>query len=96
MGKTDLNLNSTHHLGKKWATTFLLHDDFLSSKQDFNKDGFRDLPTGNLFSGINRWQYVGTNGLMGQFGVKVLVDDKTGGANWTLVQKINFPHIIMV
>lgn len=79
MGKTDVNLNYTHHLGKKWATTFLLHDDFLNSKQDFNKDGFRDLPTGNLFSGINRWQYAGTNGLMGQFGVKVLVEDKTGG-----------------
>ena len=79
MGKTDINLNSTHHLGKKWATTFLLHDDFLKSKQDFNKDGFRDLPTGNLFSGINRWQYAGTNGLMTQFGVKVLVDEKTGG-----------------
>lgn len=79
MGKADFNLNSTHHIGKKWATTFLLHDDFLNQKQDFNKDGFRDLPTGNLFSGINRWQYAGTNGLMGQFGVKVLVDDKTGG-----------------
>ena len=79
MSKTDLNLNSTHHLGKKWATTFLLHDDFLKSKQDFNKDGFRDLPTGNLFSGINRWQYAGTNGLMAQFGVKILMDDKTGG-----------------
>ena len=79
MGKTDFNLNLTQNLGKKWATTFLLHDDFLKSKQDFNKDGFRDLPTGNLFSGINRWQYVGTDGLMAQFGVKVLVDDKTGG-----------------
>ena len=79
MGKTDFNLNLTQHLGKKWATTFLLHDDFLTSKQDFNKDGFRDLPTGNLFSGINRWQYVGTDGVMAQFGVKVLVDDKTGG-----------------
>jgi outer membrane receptor for ferrienterochelin and colicin len=79
MGKTDVNLNSTHHLGKNWATTFLIHDDFLNSKQDFNKDGFRDLPTGNLFSGINRWQYAGTNGLMAQFGIKVLADDKTGG-----------------
>lgn len=79
MGKTDFNLNYTQHLGKKWATTFLLHDDFLTSKQDFNKDGFRDLPTGNLFSGINRWQYAGTNGLMAQFGVKVLLDRKTGG-----------------
>lgn len=79
MGKTDLNLNFTQHLGKKWATTFLLHDDFLKSKQDFNKDGFRDLPTGNLFSGINRWQYAGTNGLLAQFGIKVLIDNKTGG-----------------
>ncbi len=79
MAKTDLNLNYTQNIGKKWATTFLLHDDFLKSKQDFNKDGFKDLPTGNLFSGINRWQYAGTNGLMAQFGVKVLVDNKTGG-----------------
>ena len=79
MGKTDFNLNLTQNIGTKWATTFLLHDDFLKSKQDFNKDGFRDLPTGNLFSGINRWQYVGTNGLMAQFGFKVLIDDKTGG-----------------
>ena len=79
MGKTDVNLNWAHKLNSKWSTGFLLHDDFLYSKQDFNKDGFRDLPTGNQFSGVHRWQYVGENGLMSQFGVKVLLDDKTGG-----------------
>jgi hypothetical protein len=79
MGKTDVNLNWAHRLNDKWSTGLLLHDDFLYSKQDFNKDGFRDLPTGNQFSGVHRWQYLGEHGLMSQFGVKVLVDDKTGG-----------------
>lgn len=79
MGKTDVNLNWAHKLNSKWSTGFLLHDDFLTSKQDFNKDGFRDLPTGNQFSGVHRWQYLGENGLMSQFGVKVLLDNKVGG-----------------
>ena len=56
MGKSDVNLNWAHKLSSKWSTGFLLHDDFLYSKQDFNKDGFRDLPTGNQFSGVHRWQ----------------------------------------
>ena len=74
-----MNLNWSHKLNSKWSTGFLLHNDFLYSKQDFNKDGFRDLPTGNQFSGVHRWQYLGEKGLMSQFGIKVLLDDKTGG-----------------
>ncbi|MGZ4025575.1 MAG: TonB-dependent receptor domain-containing protein [Flavisolibacter sp.] len=80
MGKTDANLNWSHRINGKWSTAFLLHDDFLYSKQDFNGDGFRDLPTGNQFSAIHRWQYTGDNGLMTQFGLKVLRDDRTGGS----------------
>jgi len=79
MGKTDVNLNLAHRFNDKWSAGFLLHDDFLYNKTDFNKDGFRDLPTGNQFSGVHRWQYVGDNGLMSQFGVKLLVDSRTGG-----------------
>src|SRR5215203_2470530 len=79
MGKTDLNLNWSHKLNDKWSTGILLHDDFLYSKKDFNMDDFRDLPTGNQFSGVHRWQYLGEKGLMSDFGVKVLVDNKTGG-----------------
>lgn len=79
MGKTDVNLNIAHKLNSKWATAFLLHDDFMFGEQDFNKDGFRDLPTGNQFSAVHRWQYLGENGWMSHFGVKVLVDNKTGG-----------------
>jgi outer membrane cobalamin receptor len=46
---------------------------------DENKDGFRDLPTGNLFSAINKWKYANQKGLEIHFGGKVLADDKTGG-----------------
>ena len=79
MGKTDINLNLAHSFNDKWSAGFLLHNDFLYNKTDFNKDGFRDLPTGNQFSGIHRWQYLGDNGLMSQFGIKMLVDSRTGG-----------------
>ena len=79
-GKTDLNLNLSKKINSKWATGLLLHDDFLNNKKiDFNKDGFRDLPTGNQFSLVNRWKYDDSKGFLAQFGVKVLNDKKTGG-----------------
>ncbi|UAY51363.1 TonB-dependent receptor domain-containing protein [Ferruginibacter albus] len=78
-GKTDLNLNLAKKVSDKWSTILLLHDDFLANKNlDFNKDGFRDLPTGNQFSALNRWQYEGENYHI-QLGIKLLNDDKTGG-----------------
>ena len=79
MGKTDLNLNTSHKINQKWSTSFLLHDDFLYNKTDFNKDGFRDLPTGNQFSAVNRWKFDDGKGLLMQFGIKLLADNKTGG-----------------
>ncbi|MBS1744014.1 MAG: TonB-dependent receptor [Bacteroidetes bacterium] len=79
-GKTDFNLNLSQKIGKKWSTGLLLHDDFLTNKNlDFNKDGFRDLPTGNQFSLINRWKYDDGKGFLTQFGIKVLNDRRTGG-----------------
>jgi outer membrane receptor for ferrienterochelin and colicins len=79
MGKTDLNLNTSHTINNKWSTSFLLHNDFLYNKTDFNMDGFRDLPTGNQFSGVNRWKFDNGKGFMIQFGIKALIDKKTGG-----------------
>jgi outer membrane receptor for ferrienterochelin and colicins len=79
MGKTDVNLNLSQKVGKKWSTGLLLHDDFLYTKTDDNKDGFRDLPTGNLFSAINRWKFDNSKGVMGQIGFKALIDDRIGG-----------------
>jgi hypothetical protein len=79
-GKTDLNLNLSKKIGTKWSAGLLLHDDFLSNKSvDFNKDGFRDQPTGNQFNMINRWKYDNGKGFLTQFGIKVLTDKRTGG-----------------
>ena len=79
-GKIDLNLNLSKKIGAKWSTALLLHDDFINNATvDFNKDGFRDLPTGNQLSFINRWKYDDGKGFLTQFGIKVLNDKKTGG-----------------
>lgn len=79
-GKTDLNLNLAQKLGSKWSTGILLHDDFLNNqKLDVNNDGFRDLPTGNLFSALNRWKFDNGKGWLMQLGIKALIDKRTGG-----------------
>ncbi|MBK8608844.1 MAG: TonB-dependent receptor [Chitinophagaceae bacterium] len=79
-GKTDLNLNLSKKIGKNWSAGLLLHDDFLANrKMDFNKDGFRDLPTGNSFGLVNRYKYSDGKGLESQFGIKILHDKRTGG-----------------
>lgn len=79
-GKTDLNLNLSKKLSKNWSTALLLHDDFFTNKKlDFNKDGFRDLPTGNTVSVVNRYKFDNSKGTMIQFGIKVWNDKRTGG-----------------
>mgnify|MGYP002072654091 FL=1 len=79
-GKTDLNLNYMAAIGKKWSTAVLLHDDFLTNATiDFNKDGFRDLPTGNQFGLVNRWLYEDGKSFHTEFGIKVLREERTGG-----------------
>jgi len=79
-GKTDLNVNLSKKINSKWSSGLLLHDDFLANKQlDFNHDGFRDLPTGNLLGLINRYKYDNNKGLLAQFGLKLLNDQRVGG-----------------
>lgn len=80
MGRTDVNLNLAHQLNERWSTGFLLHDNFMFNKDlNFSNNGFRDLPAGNIFSGINRWNYEDGQGVIAQFGIKYLRDDRTGG-----------------
>jgi len=79
-GKTDLNLNLTHKVSDRLSTVLLLHNALLTNKNiDFNNDGFRDLPTGNLFTVGNKWHYENHKGLESQFGIRYLNDHKTGG-----------------
>lgn len=80
MGRTDINLNLAQKINDKWAVGLLLHDNFMYNKNmNFSKNGFRDVPVGNIFSGINRWHYENGQGAIAQFGIKYLKDDRTGG-----------------
>ncbi|MEY4051535.1 MAG: hypothetical protein RIR64_520 [Bacteroidota bacterium] len=80
IGKTDLNLNLATKLSSNWSTALLLHDNFLNNAVDMNEDGFKDLPTGNELSVVNRYKFDNSKGVLGQFGIKVLNDKKLGGA----------------
>jgi outer membrane receptor for ferrienterochelin and colicin len=79
LGKTDINLNVASKLNAQWSTALLLHDNFLKNAVDMNRDGFKDLPTGNELSLVNRYKYDNSKGVLGQFGFKVLNDNKLGG-----------------
>lgn len=78
-GRSEANLNYTAMVGKKWATTFLLHGSTRPFEMDQNDDSFLDFPTGTQLNGINRWVFNNGKGLLGQFGVKILSDTKYGG-----------------
>ena len=78
-GRTEVNLNLTQLVGKKWGTTVLLHGSARPFEHDKNDDGFLDFPTTNQLNFVNRWLYKGTGNIIGQFGVKVMTDDKLGG-----------------
>lgn len=80
MGRTDVNLSAAQKINDKWSVGLLLHDNFMYNKgMNFSKNGYRDMPVGNVFSGINRWHYENGKGLIAQFGIKYLNDNRTGG-----------------
>ncbi|MHC8948100.1 TonB-dependent receptor domain-containing protein [Sphingobacterium hungaricum] len=80
MGRTDINLNLAQKVSHNWSVGLLLHDNFMYNKEmNFSDNGFRDIPVGNTFSGVNRWHYENGKGVIAQFGVKYLLDDRIGG-----------------
>jgi outer membrane receptor for ferrienterochelin and colicins len=78
-GRSELNANITNHIGKKLATTTLLHASTRPFEMDHNDDTFLDFPTGTQLNFINRWVYSSGKGLLTQWGVKLLSDSKFGG-----------------
>jgi outer membrane receptor for ferrienterochelin and colicins len=78
-GRSEANLNYTAMAGKKWATTFLLHASARPFEMDENRDTFLDFPLGTQYNAVNRWVFNNGDGWLGQFGVKILRDEKQGG-----------------
>jgi outer membrane receptor protein involved in Fe transport len=79
MGRSELNVNSAAIINKKWATGVLLHTDYFTVKRDMNDDHFLDLPTGRQYNFMNRWKYNDGKGVVGQFSVRYLDDERMAG-----------------
>lgn len=79
-GRAELNIQGGTLIGKqkKWGTAWFVHGSSQLAENDRNKDGFRDMPLGERFVGMNRWEYSGAL-FEGQFGVKLSYANKFGG-----------------
>ncbi|MEN8251054.1 MAG: TonB-dependent receptor, partial [Bacteroidota bacterium] len=78
--RLEANANLIHRFNNSgWSTGLLLHGKTNRLKHDRNEDGFLDMPLSNNLIALNRWKYIGTDGLMFQFGVKGTLIDNLGG-----------------
>jgi len=79
-GRAELNLHSGQFIGKKknWSSATFLHGSGIFMEVDNNKDGFRDTPLSQTFSGLNRWSYEGKKFEM-KFILSGHYDQKYGG-----------------
>lgn len=81
--KPEINLSSSQAVSQdgKLSTVLLFHGskDFDLVDSDHNGDGFRDMPSTELFSLANRWLYSADNGMQLQWGVKLLQNGILGG-----------------
>lgn len=86
-GRMEVNFVNTHQVSEKWGTTVLLHGNVRPWEKDVNNDGFRDFPLQEQMNFMNRWKYQGDQGLMAQFGIHYLKDDKEGGQTNQVVEE---------
>ena len=77
-GRAELNLNSSHHLGEKWKTALMGHASGIFLENDYNNDGFLDMPIARDYSLFNRWDYRGKN-MEIQFGGHLYSANHDGG-----------------
>lgn len=78
MGRTEFNFNSGFKLNEKWSSGWFAHASTSPVENDFNKDGFRDIPMGTNFAVLNRYNYEGEK-MEAQIGFNAYWDNKTGG-----------------
>nr|CCF99935.1 TonB-dependent outer membrane receptor protein [uncultured Flavobacteriia bacterium] len=78
MGRLETNLRLKSKLSDKWSTILLVHADVVEKKNDFNSDGFLDMPLRRDIHVFNRWKYSSERWRF-QFGAAALAETQTGG-----------------
>lgn len=78
-GRLEANANTYFNVNDKWSTALLAHGSTMDNSIDRNDDGFYDTPLRDQLLLMNRWKYVGSNGVRLQFGGKYSTVGSTAG-----------------
>ncbi len=78
-GREEINIHFTKKYNAKWSTMLFSSTSDMSHKQEKNKDSFLDMPLIRQYNLFNRWDYHSGKKLEGQFGAKVLVENRRSG-----------------
>lgn len=78
-GRNEYNLNLAHRVNQKFAVGLLNHVSYNPLVQDFNGDGFADIPTGKQYNFMNKYAYNNGKSFEAQFGGSYLKDTRNGG-----------------
>lgn len=78
-GRTEANAVYNRKFNSQLSSNLMLHIKSQWEKVDQNNDGFLDQPLGNQLGILNRWFYMGKNGLEIQGGIKASFMDNHGG-----------------
>lgn len=77
--RNEYNLNVKHRFNEKFSAGILSHMSFNPMREDLNKDGFMDIPTGKQYNIMNKYSYQSGKSFEAQFGGGYLYDVRNGG-----------------
>lgn len=77
--RNEYNLNMKHRFNEKFSAGILSHMSYNPMKEDLNKDGFLDIPTGKQYNIMNKYSYQSGKSFEAQFGGGYLHDVRNGG-----------------
>lgn len=81
-GRLELNTHLNGQVSKNWHTGLYLHGNYRNERMDMNHDGFLDMPLGNQFNIMNRWQYANEEtGWISNIILHFLTDERVTGQN---------------
>ncbi|TND09722.1 MAG: TonB-dependent receptor [Bacteroidetes bacterium] len=78
-GRLEGNLHAAHNFSEKIGTMLFAHYSQLQVRNDMNNDGFLNMPLYRQYNVMNRWNWNSKKGFEGQFGIRVLDEDRQGG-----------------
>ncbi len=78
-GRYEMNVHLNKSFNPNLGTTLLGHASTMRQRNDNNRDGFLDQPTYDQLNVMNRWYWQRGSKSEGQFGMRMVYDDRQGG-----------------